>query len=150
MRVSRLVLVGFVVLLVVAPGIRATARVSAAKRTFYLDLRAGQCATFPLGAKFLQVVPCSNAAHNLEAYYVGHGGWGHGAVPARAAVFAIARSRCTGIFQRRFGHPIRPGYGWYAFWPDRGKEQAKYGDRVICSLDRFPGTGRMGPGVHHG
>jgi hypothetical protein len=100
----------------------------------------------------MQVVPCSNGAHNLEAYAVGHGGWGHGPVPVYAHAFSLARSVCVPSFQQRFGHAIGAGrtgaWGWYGFWPDRGAEQAKYGDRIVCSLRRFPAFPAMGRGVH--
>jgi hypothetical protein len=148
MRLALMVSAALAVALALVPTLDASSS-RAVGRTFYLDLRPGQCATYPRHGKYLQVVPCSNGAHNLEAYSIGRGGWGQGRVPGRAMVLGIARSLCVGSFQRRFKHSIGPGYGWYAFWPDPGKEQARYGDRIICSLDRFPGLGAMGPGYHH-
>ena len=97
--------------------------------------------------KVLQVVPCSNPAHNLETYFVGHAGWGQARL-TQAAETARARSVCWSTFQQRFGRPISAPYGWYAFWPDPGSEQAKYGDRLECSLIRYPGEPAMGPGRH--
>ncbi len=117
------------------------------KSVFYLALRSGNCAIWPHRGKLVRVVPCSNPAHNLEIYWIGHGGWGH-ASRTNAAEFAAAKSRCLAAFQRRFGHPIRTSYGWYAFWPDPGAEQVKYGDHVECSLVRWPGEPAMGPGRH--
>ena len=149
MRFARLVLGGVAVLSATAPGLQA-APTASTQTAFYMDVHAGQCiAGFRDGAKHLQVVPCSNPAHNLEVFTVSHGGWGQGAIPARGAVLAIGRSVCVGTFQRRFHHTIRPGYGWYMFWPDAGKEQLQYGDRVICALVRYPTKSPMGAGFHH-
>jgi len=117
-------------------------------KVFYLDLRVNQCAAWPHHGKIMQVVPCSNGTHNLETYLVGHGGWGLKATPRHAVAFAAARAVCLSAFQRRFGHPIGAGYGWYAFWPDPGAEHAKYADRMICTLVRWPGAPAMGPGLH--
>lgn len=147
MRLSGVVLAALAVSLAVAPALGTASRVHTAGRTFYLDLRPGQCAVYPRQGKYLQVVPCSNGAHNLEAYAVGHGGWGHGPVPGHASALAVERSLCSSLFQRRFGH--YSSFGYYGFWPDQGKEQAKYGDKMICSVYRHPSFGPLGPGVHH-
>jgi hypothetical protein len=150
MRLSRLVLAALAVSLTVVPALGVASPNGAAGRTFYLDLRPGQCAVYPPQSKYLQVVPCSNGAHNLEAYGVGHGGWGHGHIPAHATALAVMRSLCTNLFQRRFGHRLGSGYGYYGLWPDAGKEETKYGDRMICSVSRYPAfLSPLGPGVHH-
>jgi hypothetical protein len=129
----------------------AGATPSAAHKTFYLDLKAGQCAEGAPAAKTLLVVSCSDGRHNFEVFAVLHGGWAHGRIPPHDAAFAIARDRCNSTFQRRYRHPIRAaGYGWYAFWADPGKEEAKYGDRIVCSLTRYPGQPPMGLGIHFG
>ncbi len=117
------------------------------KSVFYLSVRSGQCAIWPHRGKLVQVVPCSNRNHNLETFWVGHGGWGH-ASATHATKFADAQVRCRGAYQRRFGHPIRLGFGWEGFWPDPGAESAKYGDRLECFLVRYPGSPAMGPGRH--
>jgi hypothetical protein len=114
---------------------------------FYLALHSGQCGVWPHRGKLVRVVPCSNPAHNLETYWVGHGGWGHTS-RTNAVKFAAAKSHCLAAFQRRYGHAIAVPYGWYAFWPDPGAEQVKYGDRMECSLIRWPGEPAMGPGRH--
>jgi hypothetical protein len=138
---------GLAAILVLAwTGSLANANV-ASQRTFYLDLKVGQCAKRPSG-KTLLVVPCSNPAHNLETYVVAHGGWGHGNPPGHPAIDTIARSLCMGTFQRRFGHPIPAAYGYQFFFPDRGAETTKYGDRFICSLRMWPAYGAMGAGKH--
>lgn len=147
MRFAGLVLAAMAVSLALVPALGTASRSQAAVRTFYLDLRPGQCAVYPQHGKYLQVVPCSNGAHNMEVYAVAHGGWGHGPVPAHAAALAVERSLCPSLFQRRFGHPSP--FGYYGFWPDPGKEQAKYGDKMICSVYRYPSFGALGPGVHH-
>jgi hypothetical protein len=114
---------------------------------FYLALHTGKCGVWPRRGKTVRIVPCSNATHNLEVYWVGHGGWGR--TPTRNAVaFADARARCLSSFQRLYHHAIPRAYGWYAFWPDPGAEQAKYGDRTECSLVRYPGEPAMGAGRH--
>ena len=114
---------------------------------FYLALHKGNCGVWPHRGKAVRVVPCSNPAHNLETYWVGHGGWGHAAA-THATKFADARARCLAAFQRQYGHSILSAYGWYGFWPDPGAEQAKYGDRLECSLVRYPGEPAMGRGRH--
>ena len=101
-----------------------------------------------LTAKRYRVLPCSNATHQFEVYAVVHGGWGHAGTPKRAVALARAQQRCNAAFARRFGGPIRVGYGWEAFWPDPGAEARRYADRIVCSLIRFPGHPAMGVGTH--
>ena len=86
-------------------------------------------------------------AHNLEVYWVGHGGWGKTSA-SRTAKFADAKARCLSSFQRIYHHGIPYGYGWEGFWPDPGAESAKYGDRTECSYVRYPGAPAMGAGRH--
>ena len=95
----------------------------------------------------LQVVPCSNPNHNLETYWVGHGGWGHASV-THATKFADARAG-AGAYPAAV-RPLDPGSdtGWDGFWPDPGAESAKYGDRLECFLVRYPGEPAMGRGRH--
>ena len=124
----------------------AVASRGAAPRTFYLDLKAGQCAG-QLTGKSLLVVPCSNGSHRYEPFAVLHGGWGH-APRGHNAAFARAQQLCVGTYRTRYGGAIRQGYGWWAFWPDAGPETTKYGDRIVCSLVRWPGRPPMGPGTH--
>ena len=114
---------------------------------FYLALHAGNCGIWPRRGKTVRIVACSNATHNLEVYWVGHGGWGRTST-THAVKFADARARCLSSFQRLYHHAIQSGYGWYAFWPDPGAESAKYGDRTECSLVRYPGELALGPGRH--
>jgi hypothetical protein len=126
-------------------GSLANAKVVPAK-VFYLQLKVGHCALRP-HSKILLVVPCSNPNHSLETYTVTHGGWGS-APPSHHALVNIATSLCRSSFQRRFGHPIRTGYGFEFFFPDPGAETSKYGDRVICSLRQWPSYGALGAGTH--
>ena len=135
---------------VVSGGLAGLAAPSAARvsaRVFYLDAKPGQCLQGPV-AKTLLVVPCSNPRHNLEVFAVVHGGWAGAQVPPHDTAFGIARRVCNLGFAQRFHHYIGRGYGWEAFWPDRGKEAAKYHDRIVCSLVRYPGLPPMGPGTH--
>jgi hypothetical protein len=120
----------------------------APKKIFYLQLKVGQCAKRP-HSKILLVVPCSDPSHALETYAVMHGGWG-AAPPSPLALRNRAMSLCRSSFQRRFGHPIRAGYGFEFFFPDPGAETTKYGDRVSCSLRLWPAYGAMGAGKHFG
>jgi hypothetical protein len=137
-------------LVAVAAVVVATAGATplAARKIFYLDLRAGQCARGVLTQKTLLLVPCSDPLHNLEVYAVLHGGWKRGQQPSRDTVYARARTLCTSKFRNRFDHPLRAPYGWRAFWPDRGEEEAKYGDRLICGLVRYPKPTALGAGTH--
>ena len=115
---------------------------------FYLSLRPGQCALGTLASttKTLRVVPCKNPAHNFEVFATEHGGWGH--QPASGAVAgARASVVCKAAFVRRTGHPIRRPYGWWAFWPDAGAEQNRYGDKIVCGLTLFPSL-PLGAGSH--
>jgi hypothetical protein len=124
------------------------ASAGSATRLFYLAEHPRQCLIVPTAGKTVVVVPCSDAAHNLEVYAVGHGGWGHAGPPAQAQALAIARSICFSAFQRLTGHAIRTPYGWLASWPDPGAESARYGDKVICGLRTWPHIGPMGSGWH--
>jgi hypothetical protein len=118
------------------------------QKVFYLQLKVGQCALRP-HSKILLVVSCSNPKHSLETYAVMHGGWGR-TLPSHSALVSLATSMCRSSFQRRFGHPIRTGYGFEFFFPDPGAETRKYGDRVICSLRTWPSYGTLGAGKHFG
>jgi hypothetical protein len=138
------------VLVAVAAMAAATAGATplAARKIFYLDLRSGQCARGVFTHKTLLLLPCSDPSHNLEIYAVLHGGWKRGHQPSHDTVYARARTLCTGKFRSRFGHPISTPYGWRAFWPDRGTEEAKYGDRLICGLAHYPKPTALGAGTH--
>jgi hypothetical protein len=120
----------------------------APQKVFYLQLKVGQCALRP-HSKILLVVPCSNPNHFLETYAVIHGGWGS-TPPAHSALVSLVTSMCRSSFQRRFRHPIRPGYGFEFYFPDPGAETRKYGDRVNCSLRTWPSYVALGPGKHFG
>ena len=125
---------------------RSTARV------FYLSVHPRQCLIVPTrstgNAKTFLVVPCSDAAHNLEVYAIGHGGWGHGTPPSAPRGYAIAKSICLSAFQRIAGRVMPSGEGWWASWPDPGAETARYGDKMICSLRTWPQWRPLGPGWH--
>jgi hypothetical protein len=126
-----------------------TGRASVAGRSvFYLDMRVGQCALLPMKHKQLRVVPCFDGLHNLEVFTVAHGGWGLAQPPPHRVVLQLAFHVCTWTFLRRFGHLIKPPYGYVAYWPDPGAETDKYGDRMICALDLGASHGPMGQGTH--
>lgn len=145
---SRSSWVGLAAVLVCAfTGSLANANV-APQKVFYLQLKVGQCSLRP-HSKILLVVPCSNPNHSLETYAVTHGGWGS-TLPSHSARVSLATSVCKSSFQRRFGHPIRAGYGFEFFFPDPGAETRKYGDLVNCSLRTWPSYGALGAGKHFG
>jgi hypothetical protein len=120
---------------------------AAPPKTFYLDLKPGQCA-IQVAPKFFQVVACSNAGHRFEVFAVLHAGWGTAAPPGHNAAFARAKQVCLSTFRSRYGGAIRQGYGWWGYWPDAGAETAKYSDRLVCTLIRWPGHPPMGAGTH--
>ena len=143
--------IALVLAVAVGAAAAATARPNTSLgRVFYLDLLAGQCAEGKVSAtiKTLLVVPCSNGGHNLEVYARVRGGWPGAQIPPHNGAYVIAQRLCNSTFVRRYGRPIIRGYGWQAFWPDAGKEAAKYHDRIVCSLIRWPGAPPMGPGTH--
>jgi hypothetical protein len=148
---KRLWFVGFAAIVVVCAGSFSVGVTGAANvgahRIFYLKLRVGECERRP-HSKTMLVVPCSDPSHALETYFVGHGGWGHGPIPPKSTIAPLARSLCLNSFQRRFGHPVRTGYGFQYFYPDPGAEQTKYGDRFSCSLRQWPSYGALGAGTH--
>ena len=117
-------------------------------RAFYLSVRLHQCliGTTTPGAKTVTVVPCSNAAHNLEVYAVGHGGWGHANPPSNAS--ARVRVICLTAYQRLTGDALPKTAGWQGFWPDPGAETKQYGDKVVCSYRTWPRLGPLGSGRH--
>lgn len=136
-------------LAVVLPFDSASFAATASHRTFYLDLRPGQCAIdIPGLAKFERVVPCNNPSHDLEVYRVTHGGWTSSTRPSDAIINARARQVCLSSFQSITGAVMRSPYGYRDYFPDAGAESAKYGDRFICGLTRWPRIGPMGPGTH--
>jgi hypothetical protein len=116
---------------------------------FYLSVHAHQCLVRDAGhAKTVMVVPCSDAAHEMEVFAVRHGGWGHGTPPSPARGYALARSICLSAFQRITGHVMARTEGWQAFWPDPGAETARYGDKIICNLRAWPRWQPLGAGWH--
>jgi hypothetical protein len=122
---------------------------SSIHRTFYLDLHAGECAIGPsASAKYIQVAPCANPSHDIEVYVVTRGGWSQSTRPSNATINARARQICLSNFQRKFGGALKSPYGYRDYYPDPGAESAKYGDRLSCSLTRWPIVGPMGAGTH--
>jgi hypothetical protein len=117
-------------------------------QVFYLSLRPPECliAKTIQGTKKVPVVPCSNAAHNLEVYAVEHGGWGHNNPPADA--YALVRAVCLSAYQRLTGHPLARTAGWQGYWPDPGAETTRYGDRVVCNFRTWPALRPLGSGRH--
>jgi hypothetical protein len=130
----------------------AGASVASAKqadRVFYLTAHARQCliaSSNPI-VKTFQVVPCSNAAHNLEVFAVKHGGWGSKRPSPRSAGL-IARSRCLSSYRLLTGHDTPSSAGWAFFLPDEGAETARYGDKIICAFRTWPTLAPLGSGWH--
>lgn len=121
-----------------------------AGRVFYLAVHPRECLVVPTSgsSKMVLVVPCSDAAHNLEVYAVGHGGWGHSRPPAYAQAYAIAKAMCLSAFRRVTGRVMGSREGWLASWPDPGAETARYGDKIICGFRAWPRIGPLGSGWH--
>lgn len=118
-------------------------------RVFYLAVHPRQClVSVKTSPKWVRAVPCSDPSHNMEVYALVHGGWGHGTPPAATKGYAIARSLCLSAFQRLTSHALATPFGWNAFWPDPGAESARYGDKIICSLRRWPRLEPLGRGWH--
>ena len=97
-------------------------------------------------SKTVAVVSCSNPAHNMEVYAVGHGGWGRHNPPADA--YSLVRSVCLSAYQRITGHTLPRTVGWNGFWPDPGAETAKYADKVICGYRTWPKLAPLGRDWH--
>ena len=132
-------------------GSPATAAVG--HNVFYLSVAPRQCligsnASGNAGGKIVEVVPCSDPAHTLEVYAVGHGGWGHGTPPPIKTVLATMRSVCLSAFQRLTGHVLKSPGGWNGFAADPGAETARYGDKIICSYRTWPALRALGKGWH--
>ena len=148
---TRIALFTLVVGLVIVTA--AEAGVTPGRRAFYLTVRPGQCLiagskTGTGSDKIVLVVPCSNPEHQFEVYAVRHGGWGHGTVPSPASLKLIMRSACLGAYQQVTGHAMPASGGWDAFAPDPGAEQARYGDKIICSYVHWPTLAPFGSGRH--
>jgi|SRR5450631_52698 hypothetical protein len=116
-------------------------------RTFYLNVKVGQCA-LPFSSKTITVVPCSNPRHVMEFYAVGHAGWGHQAMPPPALAYAKARVICLADIRHITHHALPKNRAWWAFWPDAGREQARYGDKLICGFRTWPKLSPLGRGWH--
>jgi hypothetical protein len=147
----RIALIGLLISLVTTWA--AAAAASSGHRAFYLTVKPGQCLiagsrTGTGSHKTVLVVPCSDPRHQFEVYAVRHGGWGHGTVPPLATVRATMRSVCLATYQQITRHPMPPGGGWNAFAPDPGAEQARYGDKIICSYVHYPTLTPLGAGRH--
>jgi hypothetical protein len=123
---------------------------TASSRVFYLALKRGECGIKTSSPKTVTVVSCSNPRHTFEVYAIRHGGWGHGAEPSSAALANKTRQLCLTAYAQVTGRPLpaRPyGYQWFA--PDPGKEEAEYGDKVICSFSHWPQSNLpLGSGWH--
>jgi len=116
--------------------------------TFYLNFHTGECGLYtPANGEHPLAVPCSDPQHDMEVYSVTHGGWGHS--PAASVVSADAHRVCLSKFQKLFGGVLRPNFGYLYFFPDPGAQTQQYGDRLICSLTRWPNAhAAMGAGTH--
>jgi hypothetical protein len=123
--------------------------VNAGVRAFYLAAKPGQCLiansnSGNAGHKAVLVVSCSSPSHTFEVYAVRHGTWAKGTSPARGLV----ESLCLAAYRQTTGRSLAAPGGWYAFTPDPGAEQNRYGDKVICSYTHYPGLTPLGPGRH--
>jgi hypothetical protein len=116
--------------------------------TFYLNFHAGQCGLYtPANGEHPLVVPCSDPGHNMEVYLVTHGGWGPS--PAASIVTADSHRICLAKFQKLFRGTLRSNFGYLYFFPDPGAQTQQYGDRLICSLTKWPNAhAAMGAGTH--
>ncbi|HZT91052.1 MAG TPA: hypothetical protein VFA05_03340 [Gaiellaceae bacterium] len=129
-------------------GAAAVASAAVGHPVFYLSVHTHQCLQRDGNqAKTVLVVPCSDAAHEMEVYAIRHGGWGR-TPPSPSRGYALARTLCLATFQRITGHAMTRGEGWQAFWPDPGAETARYGDKVVCNLRTWPGWRPLGAGWH--
>lgn len=129
----------------------AEVRAGEASAVFYLATRPGECliassSTGSLGHKTVSVVACTNRKHNFEVFAVRHGGWRSKPAPGNAAT--IVRGICRTAYVRISGHSLRSPGGTYGFWADPGAEQARYGDKVICSYILYPSYAALGAGRH--
>jgi hypothetical protein len=126
----------------------SAAAAGSARREFYLSAHPRQClvGTASPGAKTVLVLPCSNPAHNLEVYAIGHGGWAPANPPS--GTYAIARGVCVGAFIRLTRHALPRTAGWQGFWADPGAETKRYGDRIVCSYRAWPKLRPLGRGWH--
>ncbi|HET7449137.1 MAG TPA: hypothetical protein VFJ78_00950 [Gaiellaceae bacterium] len=93
------------------------------------------------------VVPCSNPAHNLEVYAVGHGGWGHSAPPPQKT--ALARQVCLSAYARITGHALPSTAGWQAFGP-ASTDRKSDSPRTRGLARRAPCPGRRRGDARHG
>jgi len=116
--------------------------------TLYLNFHAGECGLYTsANGEHPLVVPCSDPEHNMEVYLVTHGGWGPS--PAASIVSEDAHRICLSKFQKLYGGALRPNFGYLYFFPDPGAQTQQYGDRLICSLTKWPNAhAAMGAGTH--
>lgn len=139
---------GLIVAVCVAATTATYASAAVGHRAFYLSVHTHQCLVREASnPKTVLVVPCSDPAHEMEVYAIGHGGWG-GTPPSAARGYALARSICLSAFRRLTGRAMAGSEGWQAFWPDPGAETARYGDKIICNLRAWPQWKPLGPGWH--
>lgn len=136
----------------VALALGAGSAVATGKRIFYLTVKPHQCLVASTGVgngsnKWVLAVPCSDPAHDLEVYAVGHGGWGHAAPPSSRTAVAVVQRTCLNLYARVTGHALAT-FGWDGFRPDPGAETRRYGDRIVCMLRTWPKLRPLGAGWH--
>ena len=116
---------------------------------FYLNLKAHQCAiAASASSKTMAVVPCSNASHTIEVYAIRHGGWGHRAPPSLMVQLKTVRNLCITAFTQITHRTSAKPFGHVFFVPDPGREQIRYGDKMICALAHYPKFAPLGGGWH--
>jgi hypothetical protein len=141
-------------LVVVCMALLLAAAASAGARThssrvFYLAVKRGECGIATASAKTVLLVPCSDARHTVEIYAIRHGGWGRGTEPPTQSIAVTARQICLAAYRRVTGRPLPKGYGYSWSAPDPGQEEARYGDKLICGLTRWPKSDQpLGSGWH--
>ena len=136
-----------VALVAILPQLSGTAS-AVGTPTFYLNFHPGQCGLYTsVNGEHPLVVPCSDPAHDMEVYVVTHGGWGTS--PASSTITADSHRICLSKFQKLYGGALRPNFGYLYFFPDPGAQTKQYGDRLICSLTKWPNAhAAMGAGTH--
>lgn len=135
----------------VGAGLLAGAAASSRSRSsiFYLDLKVHQCAiAASASSKTVTVVPCSDARHTIEVYAIRSGGWGHATPSSVTVLVSTVRTLCLTAFKQITHRTSAKPFGFVFFVPDPGSEQARYGDKVICTLGYYPKLAPLGAGWH--
>lgn len=148
-RLKRSVVLCGVLVLLIGSAVASAGTSAASSRVFYLAVKRGECGIKTSSAKAVQVVPCSNPRHTFEVYAIRHGGWGHGTEPPASSIAATAQRICLATYTQLTGRSLATPYGYTWSAPDPGREEARYGDKLICSFTHWPQTSvPLGSGWH--